>query len=115
MADTIEKRVGDLEYIIAHLPEDLDARFTGVHTKLAELREVQALHTQRFTTLERRSDERFTALERGLAALDRKMDEGLARVDRKIDEGLAAQDRKFAELDRKLDAALALLAKLARD
>jgi hypothetical protein len=53
---TIEKRVSDLEYIIGHLPEDLDARFAGVDTKLAAIREVLALHTTRFTTLERRLD-----------------------------------------------------------
>lgn len=41
----------DLEHIIAHLPEDLDARFAGVDTKLAGIREVLALHTTRFTTL----------------------------------------------------------------
>lgn len=50
---TIEKRVQDLEYIVGHLPEDLDARFAGVDTKLAAIREVQALHTTRFTTLEK--------------------------------------------------------------
>ncbi|MFN3624426.1 MAG: hypothetical protein ACK4TP_10225 [Hyphomicrobium sp.] len=50
---TIEKRVQDLEYIIAHLPEDLDARFAGVDYKLAGIREVQALHTTRFTTIEK--------------------------------------------------------------
>jgi hypothetical protein len=36
------------------LPEDLDARFAGVDTKLAQIREVQALHTTRFSTLEQK-------------------------------------------------------------
>ncbi|MCZ7594422.1 MAG: hypothetical protein M5U16_05480 [Hyphomicrobium sp.] len=44
----------DIEHIIAHLPEDLDARFAGVDHKLAGIREVLALHTTRFTTLERK-------------------------------------------------------------
>lgn len=49
---TLEKRVEDLEYIVAHLPEDLNARFAGVDVKLATIREAQTLHTQRFTTLD---------------------------------------------------------------
>ena len=39
---------------MAHLPEDLDARFAVVDTKLAQIREVQALHTTRFSTLEQK-------------------------------------------------------------
>jgi len=54
MAETIDKRLTDLEQVVAHLPEDLDARFAGVDTKLAAIREVQALHTTRFTTLEQK-------------------------------------------------------------
>jgi hypothetical protein len=27
MDDTLEKRINDLEYVLAHLPQDLDARF----------------------------------------------------------------------------------------
>jgi oligoendopeptidase F len=53
MAETIEKRVSEVE-VLAHLPEDLDARFAGVDTKLAQIREVQALHTTRFSTLEQK-------------------------------------------------------------
>ena len=33
MADTIEKRVHDLEYLLAHLPQDLDARFAGADAR----------------------------------------------------------------------------------
>jgi hypothetical protein len=73
MADTIEKRVQDLEQIIAHLPEDLDARFAGVDTKLAGIREVLALHTTRFTKLETR----LTEIERAIGG---KLDEILARL-----------------------------------
>ncbi len=39
------------------LLEKLDARFAGVDTKLAALREALAIHTTRFTTLERKLDQ----------------------------------------------------------
>lgn len=66
---SLEKRVEDLEYIIAHLPDDLNARFAGVDVKLAVIREAQTLHTQRFTTLELKVD-----------GLDRKVDQLAAQV-----------------------------------
>jgi oligoendopeptidase F len=87
MADTIEKRVADLEYILSHLPEDLDARFAGVDTKLAAIREVLALHTTRFSKLEARLAElagnvvkQGTAVEEKLAAVDDKLSEILKRL-----------------------------------
>jgi uncharacterized coiled-coil protein SlyX len=73
MSDTLEQRISDLEYIIAHLPEDLDARFAGLEVKLAHMRETQLLHTQRFTTLEAK----FTAQ---LSAMDKKLDAILASL-----------------------------------
>jgi len=76
MADTLEKRMQDLEYIIAHVPEDLDARFAGVDVKLAAIREAQALHTQRFTTIERKLD----GLERKLDGLGAQIAEVLRRL-----------------------------------
>ena len=51
MAETLEKRVLDTEQVLAHLPEDLGARFAGVDTKLGQIREMQPLHITRFTTL----------------------------------------------------------------
>jgi hypothetical protein len=54
MTEALEKRVADIEQVLAHSPEDLDARFAGVDTKLAQIREVQALHTTRFSTLEQK-------------------------------------------------------------
>ena len=54
---TLEKRVEDVGYIIAHLPEDLNARFAGVDVKLAHIREAQALHTTRFSALDARVDQ----------------------------------------------------------
>jgi hypothetical protein len=62
MPESLEKRVTDLEEVVAHLPEDLDARFAGVDTKLAQIREVQALHTTRFSTLERKLDQVAAAI-----------------------------------------------------
>jgi hypothetical protein len=56
MTDTLEQRVQDLEHMVAHIPEDLDARFAGVDVKLASIRETLALHTQRFTVIERKVD-----------------------------------------------------------
>lgn len=70
MPDTIEKRASNLEYILAHLPEDLDTRFTGVELKIAQMREVQQLHTQRFTAIEARLD----AMHGRLEAMDGKLD-----------------------------------------
>ena len=52
--DHRETSSDELEQVVAHLPEDLDARFAGVDTKLAQIREVQALHTTRFSTLEQK-------------------------------------------------------------
>ena len=93
---TLEKRVEDLEYIIAHLPDDLNARFAGVDVKLATIREAQTLHTQRFTTLDLKVDglvRQVNGLERKVDGLERKVD-GLERkvdgLERKVD-GLAAQ------------------------
>lgn len=68
--------MGDLEYVVAHLPEDLDARFAGVDTKLAAIREALALHTTRFTAIEHKIagieaklDSRFDAVFAQLAEL----------------------------------------------
>ena len=74
----LNERVNDLEEILAHLPEDLDARFAGVDTKLASIREVQALHTTRFSTLERKVE----SLERKVESLDRQAEAVTARMDR---------------------------------
>ncbi len=71
MPDTLEQRVTDLEFMLAHLPEDLDTRFAGVEVKIAQLRETQLLHTQRFTTLETR-----------LNAMDKKLDAILAALNK---------------------------------
>ena len=103
MADTLEKRVTDLEQMLAHIPEDLDARFAGVDVKLAEIREVLALHTTRFTKLEARLNDLDRKVEAGLNGLDRKVD----NLDHKVN-GL---DRKVDTIDGKLDEVLQRLPK----
>ena len=56
MVQSLEHRMTDIEYIIAHLPDDLNARFAGVDVKMATIRETQLLHTQRFSTIARKID-----------------------------------------------------------
>ena len=72
----MKKRVQDLEYIIAHLPDDLNARFAGVDVKLAVIREAQTLHTQRFTTLELKVD----GLDRKFDGLETKVDQLASQI-----------------------------------
>ena|SRR5512145_2219083 len=79
----LQERVNDIEEILAHLPEDLDARFAD--TKLASIREVQALHTTRFSTLERKIEAVTVRVDRFEARMDRleaRMDGFEARMDR---------------------------------
>jgi hypothetical protein len=94
MAQSLEKRMTDIEYIIAHLPDDLNARFAGVDVKIATIRETQLLHTQRFSTLERKID----ALEIWMDGLEGRMD----RLDSKV-------DQLGDDLGTKLDLILARL------
>jgi uncharacterized coiled-coil protein SlyX len=94
MAQSLEKRMTDIEYIIAHLPDDLNARFAGVDVKIATIRETQLLHTQRFSTLERKID----ALEIRMDGLEGRMD----RLDSKV-------DQLGDDLGTKLDLILARL------
>ena len=72
----LEKRITDLEYMVAHIPEDLDARFAGVSMKFAEMREILALHTTRFTKLEAR----LMKLETRLDTMDRKLDQIIGKL-----------------------------------
>ena len=72
----MKKRVQDLEHIITHLPDDLNARFAGVDVKLAVIREAQTLHTQRFTTLELKVD----GLDRKFDGLETKVDQLASQI-----------------------------------
>jgi chromosome segregation ATPase len=110
VADTLEKRVVDLEYLPAHIPEDLDARFAGVDVKLAELRELILLQSSRFTKLEARLNEQAAKLETRFTELSRKVDAHggqLEALTHKAD----AQSGQLGELSRKLDEVLARLPK----
>ncbi len=110
---TLSQKVQELDYIIAHLPEDLDARFAGVDVKLASIREVQSLHTKRFTVIEQRLDgveSRLDRVEGRLDAVEGRLDrvEGrLDRIENKMDLVESRLDRVESRLDRvesKLDA-----------
>ncbi len=97
MAQSLEKRMTDIEYINAHLPDDLNARFAGIDVKIATIRETQLLHTQRFSTLERKID----ALEIRMDGLEGRMERLESRFD-----GLEA---KFDQFGTKVDLILARL------
>lgn len=106
MAQTLEKRMTDIEYLIAHLPDDLNARFAGVDVKMATIRETQLLHTQRFSTLERKIEgldvrmdrlhERMTGLEGRMDGLEAKIDAVRDGLEAKVD---AVRDGLVAKID----------------
>ena len=84
--------------MLAHVPEDLDARFAGVDVKLAELRELILLQNSRFTKIEARLND-----------LARKLDAHIAATDARfvaMDDRFAALDAKFKIMDAKLDEIL---------
>ena len=100
MADTLEKRVADIEYLLPHMPEDLDARFAGVDVKLAGLRELML-------------NEQVAKLETRFTELSRKVDgQGgqLGELSHKVD----AQASQLAELSRKGDAQASQRTELSR-
>ena len=96
MADTIEKPVSDLEQILAHLPEDLDARLAGANARagarfdrlniqLQALKaEVQQGHTATATQIAA-IDGRMTRIEAHCAAIDSRM----TRMEAKLDDVLS--------------------------
>ena len=102
MAQSLEARMTDIEYIIAHLPDDLNARFAGVDVKMATIRETQLLHTQRFSTLERKIeglDQRMDRLEERMSGLEGHMGglEGrMGGLEAKID---SVRDRLEGKID----------------
>lgn len=104
MAQSLEKRMTDIEYIIAHLPDDLNARFAGVDVKIATIRETQLLHTQRFSTLERKIDGldgRMDGLEGRMDGLEGRMEGLEGRMER--------LEGRMDGLDAKIDLILARL------
>lgn len=125
MAQSLEKRMNDIEYIIAHLPDDLNARFAGVDVKIATIRETQLLHTQRFSTLERKIeglDQRLDALDGLMGGLDSRMggldgrmdglDDQMDGLGGRMDRMEAKVDQLGTELGGKIDLILARLPSL---
>lgn len=103
MADTVEKRIADLEYMLAHVPEDLDARFAGLDVRFADLRELILLQSNRFTKLEARFNEAVAKLTLRIDELARKVDDHgkqLKDLTHKVD----AQGTQLNDLTRKVDA-----------
>jgi chromosome segregation ATPase len=106
----LNERVNDLEEVLAHLPEDLDARFAGVDTKLASIREVQALHTTRFSSLERKIE----SLERRVEAINRDLTARMDRLEDRMDRLEARMDRLEDRMDR-LEARMSGIEALIRE
>jgi hypothetical protein len=71
MADTIEKRVSDLEQILAHLPDDLDARFAGADARAGARFDRLSVRLQ---ALEKRVQEGATSAAAQLAGVEAKVD-----------------------------------------
>ncbi|MGE5266761.1 MAG: hypothetical protein ACM3L9_05270 [Deltaproteobacteria bacterium] len=120
MSQLLEKRMADMEYMIARLPHDLNARFEGVDVKFANLRETQILYTERFSTFERRIDVlenwtdglysnfarregRLALLETKLNKLEERMDK-LERLTDKIEGSLEKLDERMDGLEMKVDS-----------
>lgn len=87
MADTIEKRVFDLEYLLAHLPEDLDARFAGADARVGARFDQLSIRLQTIETRVRHVEQaeanngaRLQALDARIGQLDAKLDEILNRL-----------------------------------
>jgi len=72
MADTIDKRVQDLEYLLAHLPEDLDARFGGADSRMNARFDQLSIRLQ---TMERRLQNVEMALASQGAKIDKATDQ----------------------------------------
>jgi predicted nucleic acid-binding Zn-ribbon protein len=77
VADTLEKRVADRDYLLAHI----DELFAGVDVKLAGLRELILLQNGRFTKIEAQLRELSTKLEARLNQLERKSGEHAGKLD----------------------------------
>ncbi len=108
---TLEKRMSDVEYIIAHLPDDLNARFAGVDVKFAAIRETQLLHTQRFSTVERKIellDVRLDRLDVRMDGLESRMDRLEGRMDG-LEGRMDGLGTKFEQLRHALDAKMDLI------
>jgi hypothetical protein len=77
MADTPEQRLADVEQILAHLPDDLDARFAGADARAGARFDRLMVRLQ---ALETRVQSSNVALSTQIAALEGKLDELLKRL-----------------------------------
>lgn len=94
MAETIEQRVNDLEYLLAHLPQDLDARFAGADARADARFDQLSIRTQAIETRVRQVElavaaigarlqaieTRAQAIEQAVASSHAKLDEILGRL-----------------------------------
>jgi X-X-X-Leu-X-X-Gly heptad repeat protein len=130
MADTIEKRVFDPEYLLAHLPEDLDARFAGadarvgarfdqlsirlqtIETRVRHVEQAEANNGARLQLL----DTRIGKLETGIAQLETRigqLETGIGQLERGIgqmDTRIGRLEKAVGQVDTKLDEVLSRLA-----
>jgi hypothetical protein len=91
--------------MLAHVPEDLDARFAGLDVRFADLRELILLQTNRFTKLEARFNEAAAKLTLRIDEFARKVEaqgKELGDLSRKVD----LQGKEFGDLALKVDADL---------
>jgi len=102
MVDTIEKRVFDIEQMLAHLPKDLDARFAGADARAGARFDRLSVRLQ---ALEARVQENAMSAATQIAALDAKFDARVAELDAKI-------DAKVAEVHTKLDKLMTQVAEV---
>ncbi len=98
MADTIEKRVSDLEQILAHLPEDLDARLAGADARAGARFDRLNIQLQALKA-EVQQGQRATATQ--IAAIDSRMT--------RIEAQVAAIDSRMTRMEAKLDDVLSRL------
>jgi uncharacterized coiled-coil protein SlyX len=87
MDDTLEKRVTDLEYLLAHLPQDLDARFAGADARAGARFDQLSIRSQTIETRVRHVEQavanigaKLDALDHTVANISAKLDQVLNRL-----------------------------------
>ena len=101
MADTIEKRVQDLEFLLAHLPQDLDARFAGADARAGARFDQLSVRMQAIETRVRQVEQAVANNGAKLQAIETRV----GQVDAKVQ----AIDTRVGQVDAKLDEILSRL------